>query len=101
MGDLYASMDAFVFPSVNRLEAFGMVQLEAITAGVPVIASNLPGVRTIVQQTGFGLIAEPGDVQELSLAMTKIRGFMAPTSVSVTPEKSLVSYVELFQSLLA
>ena len=101
MSDLYASMDAFVFPSVNRLEAFGMVQLEAITAGVPVIASNLPGVRTIVLQTGFGLIAEPGDVEDLSRAMNKIRGFVPPTSFSVTPEESLTSYLELFQSLLA
>jgi hypothetical protein len=54
-----------------------------------------------VQQTGFGLIAEPGDVDDLSRAMNKIRGFVPPTSFAVTPEESLTAYVELLQSLLS
>jgi len=99
MSDFYASLDAFVFPSVNRLEAFGMVQMEAITAGVPVIASNLPGVRTIVQQTKFGIIAEPGDVDDLSRAMTEIKSFEKPEITAVTPQKSLDDYVALFKSI--
>jgi glycosyltransferase involved in cell wall biosynthesis len=99
MSDFYASLDAFVFPSVNRLEAFGMVQMEAITAGVPVIASNLPGVRTIVQQTKFGIIAEPGDVDDLSRAMTEIKNFDKPDAIAVSPQKSLDDYVALFKSI--
>ena len=99
MSDFYASLDAFVFPSVNRLEAFGMVQMEAITAGVPVIASNLPGVRTIVQQTKFGIIAEPGDVNDLSRAMTEIKNFDKPNATAVSPQKSLDDYVALFKSI--
>ena len=99
MSDFYASLDAFVFPSVNRLEAFGMVQMEAITAGVPVIASNLPGVRTIVQQTKFGIIAEPGDVDDLSRAMTEIKSFEKPDATAVTPQKSLDDYVAIFKSI--
>ena len=99
MSNFYASLDAFVFPSVNRLEAFGMVQMEAITAGVPVIASNLPGVRTIVQQTKFGIIAEPGDVDDLSRAMTEIKNFEKPDATAVSPQKSLDDYVALFKSV--
>ena len=37
--DFYASIDAFAFPSVNSLEAFGLVQVEAMMVGVPVLAS--------------------------------------------------------------
>jgi len=99
MSNFYASLDAFVFPSVNRLEAFGMVQMEAITAGVPVIASNLPGVRTIVQQTKFGIITEPGDVDDLSRAMTEIKSFEKPDATAVSPQKSLDDYVALFKSI--
>jgi glycosyltransferase involved in cell wall biosynthesis len=99
MSNFYASLDAFVFPSVNRLEAFGMVQMEAITAGVPVIASNLPGVRTIVQQTKFGIIAEPGDIDDLSRAMTEIKNFDKPDATEVSPQKSLDDYVALFGSI--
>ena len=99
MSNFYASLDAFVFPSVNRLEAFGMVQMEAITAGVPVIASNLPGVRTIVQQTKFGIIAEPGNVDDLCRAMTEIKKFVKPDKAAVSPQKSLDDYVALFKSV--
>ena len=99
MSNFYASLDAFVFPSVNRLEAFGMVQMEAITAGVPVIASNLPGVRTIVQQTKFGIITEPGDVDDLSRAMTAIKSFEKPDVTALSPQKSLDDYVALFKSI--
>jgi glycosyltransferase involved in cell wall biosynthesis len=99
MSNFYASLDAFVFPSVNRLEAFGMVQMEAITAGVPVIASNLPGVRTIVQQTKFGIIAEPGDIDDLARAMTEIKNFDKPDATAVSPQKSLDDYVALFRSI--
>jgi glycosyltransferase involved in cell wall biosynthesis len=99
MSNFYASLDAFVFPSVNRLEAFGMVQMEAITAGVPVIASNLPGVRTIVQQTKFGIIAEPEDVEDLSRAMTEIKKFIKPDKTAVSPQKSLDDYVAIFKSI--
>ena len=97
MSNFYASLDAFVFPSINRLEAFGMVQMEAITAGVPVIASNLPGVRTIVQQTKFGIIAEPGDIDDLARAMTEIKNFDKPDATEVSPQKSLDDYVALFK----
>ena len=59
MKDFYASIDVLSFASVNPLEAYGIVQLEAMSAGVPVIASDLPGVRVPVTQTGFGVIVEP------------------------------------------
>ena len=41
--DFYASLDVFALPSVNALEAFGLVQVEAMMVGVPVMASDLPG----------------------------------------------------------
>ena len=68
--DFYASLDVFVLPSTNSFEAFGIVQVEAMSAGVPVVASNIPGVRTVVQQTGFGELFEPFDSAELA---SKIR----------------------------
>jgi len=61
IADFYASLSVFILPSTNSFEAFGIVQVEAISAGTPVVASNLPGVRTIVQSTGFGEVAQIGD----------------------------------------
>lgn len=56
----YASLDVLVLPSVNAYEAFGLVQVEAMMAGVPVVASDRRGVRVPVQQTGAGILVKPG-----------------------------------------
>ena len=49
-------INVFVLPSNNSLEAFGIVQLEAMSCNTPVVVSNLPGVRTIVNKTNNGYI---------------------------------------------
>lgn len=66
MADFYSSLDVFCLPSTDPLEAFGMVQVEAMLCGIPVVASDLYGVRTIIQKTGMGLICKKGDPQSLS-----------------------------------
>lgn len=73
LSDFYASIDVCILPSTTRIEAFGIVQLEALSAGTPVIASNLPGVRTIIEQNGNGLLVKPNCVEDLSRAMIEIR----------------------------
>jgi glycosyltransferase involved in cell wall biosynthesis len=52
---IYNLADLFVLPSVDRSEAFGIVLIEALASGVPVLASDLPGVRSVVEngQNGF------------------------------------------------
>lgn len=63
--DFYASIDVYVHPSVNSFDAFGIVQIEAMSAGVPVVASDIPGVRTAVWATGLGEITKAGDEDDL------------------------------------
>ena len=72
LAGFYSSVDVFVLPSINSLEAFGMVQVEAMKCGTPVVASDLPGVRTVVQRTGMGLISERGNPQSLAECITKV-----------------------------
>jgi glycosyltransferase involved in cell wall biosynthesis len=73
LADLYASLDVFALPSVNSFEAFGIVQVEAMMAGVPVLASDLPGVRTPVRETGFGMVTAPRDVAALTAGLARLR----------------------------
>ncbi|MCK5320752.1 glycosyltransferase family 4 protein [Candidatus Parcubacteria bacterium] len=61
----YQKADIFVLPSINSHEAFGVVLLEAMACGTPVIASNLHGVRSVFDNKQEGLFAEPGNISDL------------------------------------
>lgn len=63
--DAYRSADVLAFPSTSKAEAFGLVALEAQACGTPVIASALPGVRTVVRHGETGLLVAPGDTEAL------------------------------------
>lgn len=65
----YRLADVHVFPSTKRAEAFGLVALEAAASGIPTIASDLPGVRTVVQDGATGLLVVPGNVEALKRAV--------------------------------
>jgi len=56
LAESYANMDAFVFPS--RTDTFGLVLLEALASGVPVVVSPETGARTGVQPGVTGFYAE-------------------------------------------
>jgi len=60
----YKSADIFVLPST--LEAFGLVVVEAMASGTPVIASNYGGIRCLVQDGVNGLLFEVGEVSDLA-----------------------------------
>ena len=63
---LYSLADMLVFPSIDKSEAFGIVALEAMSSGTPVIASDLAGVRSVVVKKETGLLVKPGSVQNLA-----------------------------------
>lgn len=72
MGRFYELIDVLVLPSVNRTEAFGMVQAEAMKCGVPVVASDLPGVRVPVQRAGVGEIVRIREPKVLAEAIERV-----------------------------
>ena len=56
---VYRRSDVFLFPSTDRSEAFGLVALEAQASGVPVIASDLDGVREVIEDGKTGWLTPP------------------------------------------
>lgn len=62
----YATSDVTVLPSTTMGEAFGLVLVEAMATGKPVIASNLPGVRSVVDDGKNGFLVTPGDSESLA-----------------------------------
>ena len=72
---LYHAADVFVLPSIDRCEAFGLAQLEAMACGRPVIATQLPtGVRFVNQQDVTGLLVPPRDHVALGAALDRLLG---------------------------
>jgi glycosyltransferase involved in cell wall biosynthesis len=72
IGDLFRVADLLVLPSTNSTESFGLVQVEAMLEGVPVVASDLPGVRQPVRLTGMGEIAPVGDAAGLARQILRV-----------------------------
>lgn len=72
LGAFYANLDVLVLPSINSTEAFGMVQVEAMLCGTPVVASDLPGVRTPIVRTGMGEISKVKDSVDLAEKIIKV-----------------------------
>jgi glycosyltransferase involved in cell wall biosynthesis len=64
-------MDLFVLPSLFG-EGLPMVILEAMAAGVPVIATRVEGAPEAVRNELEGLLVEPGHPQELADAVTRV-----------------------------
>lgn len=60
----------FVLPS--KWEGFGMVIIEAMECGIPVIAFSSPGTKEIIKNNVNGLLVENGNVDELSKAIIKL-----------------------------
>ena len=66
--------DLLVLPSINNNEAFGIVLIEALACGVPVVASDLPGVRHVFNDQKEGLLFKTGDINDLKSKLEDIIG---------------------------
>jgi rhamnosyl/mannosyltransferase len=69
----YQACDALVLPSVARTEAFGVVQVEAMAAGLPVVSTQLPtGVPWVNQDGVSGIVVPPDDASALGAALRRL-----------------------------
>ena len=66
----YQRAAVLVLPSTTREEAFGIVLVEAMACGCPVIASDFPGVDAVVR-SGGGVLVPPGDMSRLAEAIER------------------------------
>jgi glycosyltransferase-like protein len=103
----YWSADAFVFPSVK--EGFGLVVLEALAAGLPVIATDIPVFRQYLTNGRTSVLTAPGDPASLADAMTRVvrdRGLRSrlrragpPLAARFTWDRTAAQHAEIYRRL--
>lgn len=105
----YKHADVFAFSSRN--EAFGIVLIEAMAAGLPVVAANACAVREIVKEGRSGYLFSPGDIKELSekiisiLSDGKMRSEMGNSSYNIAKDrydvnKTITGMLGVYSSLI-
>ncbi len=108
MTAFFRTCDVTVLPSLNSTESYGLVQIESMTCNTPVIASDLPGVRVPVRETGMGKIVPKANAEALAQALIELldrpQDFRGHTNTVVrlsNPEVVAGIYEEIFEQLQA
>ena len=107
MTAFFKTVELLVMPSLNSTEAFGLVQVEAMSCGTPVIATNLPGVRVPVTTSGMGKVVPVADAGAIAQAILDIladpeqfRGNYARIKDRYSPDGIAAGYEKLFEEIL-
>jgi phosphatidylinositol alpha-mannosyltransferase len=67
----HAAADVSAAPAIGR-ESFGLVLVEALAAGLPVVATDVPGYREVITDGIDGLLVPPGDPVALAGAVGRV-----------------------------
>ncbi len=71
LAQVYNCLELFCFPTTRKGESLGLVGLEAMACGVPVIGSRIGGLKDYIQDQVNGLFFEPGDSNALARQLEK------------------------------
>lgn len=96
----YSASNVLVLPSVSKLEAFGIVLLEAMASGIPVIASDIPGVRSVVNITKNGYLIKPYSSTSIAKIVVKVRNFRKIQVSDSNKIKNIYSWQNIGQQIL-
>jgi glycosyltransferase involved in cell wall biosynthesis len=107
MATFFSACDVTVLPSINRTESFGLVQVESMLCGTPVVATDLPGVRVPVRVTNMGRIVPSRNAEALAEALLDVlrdrQRYIQPRDEierQFSIEKTVKAYESLFEELI-
>ena len=113
VGNFFKACDVFCLPSIERSEAFGVVLLEAMSLGKPVVATNIPysGVSWVNQHGVTGFNIEPKNSKDIADALRKIcedkplyeemsKNALLRYENNFTVKTMIIKLVEIYKELL-
>ncbi|WP_264448452.1 glycosyltransferase family 4 protein [Bacillus cereus] len=74
LNDIYNCLDVFCFPTMREGESLGLVGLEAMATGLPVIGSEMGGLLDYIKDGENGLFFSPGNKEELAIKIKEFFG---------------------------
>lgn len=103
----YRHLDVLILPSNDRLESFGLVQVEAMLSGCPVVATDLPGAKVPISLTGMGKLVPPNQPKILADAIASVVAnpvFCSPDKISkvktiFSPQKTISKFSDLLEQI--
>jgi L-malate glycosyltransferase len=107
IGDFLASLDVFVFPTQG--ETFGLAAVEAASAGIPVVATDLPVLREVLSYQGnpAALLVDASDDQKLADAVSRVltdnnlRRDLAESAKGLSSRYSVGAMIDGYERMLA
>lgn len=105
IANFYGMIDLFVQPS--RTDMMGLVQIEALMCGTPIVVSDIPGARVVVRETGYGRLSPPYTTAGLARTLTDMlrdRAQFTPDRAKVrqlfSPERAVQQYAAILEQSL-
>lgn len=102
--ELYQFSDVMIFPSIS--EGFGLVILEANACGLPVIASNIPVFREIIQdENGILIDLDENEIDNYIKAIRRYQNYLPDTRKYILEKKDFIwknvsnNYINIFKKL--
>ncbi|HET9661095.1 MAG TPA: glycosyltransferase family 4 protein [Thermomicrobiales bacterium] len=92
----YGAIDLLLMTSINSTESFGLVQVEAMLCGTPVVSTDLPGVRQPVTMTGMGEIVAIADSTALAQGIEKV---LSDPGAYIRPREEIAAIFSLDQTI--
>lgn len=109
LASYYKACDVFCLPSIHESEAFGVVQLEAMSFSRPLVSTNIPGsgVAWVNQHNETGIVVEPNDANALANGIISVingcetygKGAKARFDTMFTKELMVKNIINLYSSL--